>query len=109
MQDARTPCRSPRREPAAAGVARPRAAPRPAGRHDLLNAVELGLRQVYGSGWSLRGFYRFENNAARLGAAAPPSSEVGSYRQSQVGLAVAWSGELWRQIEAKESVEEPEP
>lgn len=79
------------------------------GRHDLLNAVEVGVRGVHASRWSLRAFYRFENNAATLGSSAPPSSDVGSYRENQVGLAITWSSELWRQMEPNESVEQPEP
>jgi hypothetical protein len=79
------------------------------GRQDLRNAVELGLREVYSSHWSVRGFYRLESNAARLGATAPQSSEVGSYRENRFGIAIAWSGDLWRQSEAEEGGEEPEP
>ena len=66
------------------------------GRSDVLQAVELGLRAALPPHWSLRVFYRLEDNTARLGAGAPASSEVGSYRDNQVGLTLAWSGDIWR-------------
>lgn len=68
-----------------------------AGRNDRLNAVEFGLRSAASPHWSLRLFYRHEANTAHLGAAAPASSEAGSYRDNQAGLTITWAGDLWRQ------------
>src|SRR5262249_51785903 len=50
------------------------------GRDDILHAVEAGLVIAYRPHWSARGFYRFEDNTAHLGAAAPLSADAGSYR-----------------------------
>ncbi len=66
------------------------------GRNDMLNAVELGLRLVYHPHWSVRGFYRLENNGAHLGTNAPPTSDSGSYHVNQAGLAIEWTGHVWR-------------
>ena len=65
------------------------------GRDDVLHAVELGLRLGYRPHWSMRGFYRLEDNHANLGTSAPPTSDSGSYRVNQAGLAIEWSGNLW--------------
>ncbi len=65
------------------------------GRSDVLNAVELGLRTEFRSHWSMRGFYRYENNRASLGSGVALSTDPASYAQDQVGLAVEWSGEIW--------------
>ncbi len=67
------------------------------GRDDIRHAVEIGLRTAYRPHWSLRGFYRFENNTSTLGATAPLSADVGSYRVNQAGLAIEWAGDLWTQ------------
>jgi hypothetical protein len=79
------------------------------GRDDLFNAVELGLRTVVRPHWSLRAFYRLENDAAHLGSAAPLSSDVGSYRSNQVGLAIGWAGDVWRQSAGEEDTGASEP
>ena len=70
------------------------------GRHDLLNAVEIGLRSAYRPHWSLRAYDRLEHNTATLGAAAPLSADAGSYHANQVGLALEWTGGLWTQAGA---------
>ena len=67
------------------------------GRHDIMYAVEAGLRLAYRPHWGFRAFYRFESNAASLSAFAPPASESGSYRQNVVGLEIDWSGMVWHQ------------
>jgi hypothetical protein len=67
------------------------------GRSDLLHAFEAGLRLGYRPHLALRGFYRFTNNTASLSTVAPPTSDSGSYRVNQAGLAVEWSGDLWHQ------------
>jgi hypothetical protein len=79
------------------------------GRDDLLNAVELGMRAVVRPHWSLRAFFRLENNAAHLGSPAPLSSDVGSHRSNQVGLAIGWAGNVWRQSAADEDTGDSEP
>jgi len=66
-------------------------------RNDVLNAVEVGLRAAYRPHWSTRGFFRLEDNRAKLGPAAVPGTETGSYRDDLVGLAVEWAGTLWRE------------
>jgi hypothetical protein len=65
------------------------------GRNDSLHGIELGLRAQARPHWSARGFYRYEWNDASLGRAAPPTTDSGSYRQHQVGLALGWSGGIW--------------
>ena len=66
-------------------------------RDDRLHAVEAGLGVAYRPHWSLRTFCRFEDNRTTLGSAAPASSEAGSYRDTQVGIEIGWSGEVWSQ------------
>ena len=66
-------------------------------RHDVRHAVEVGLHSAYRPHWSARGFYRFETNRANLGAQLLSTTEAGSYRDHQVGVALEWSGTLWRQ------------
>ncbi len=66
------------------------------GRSDVLQIVELGLRVGYRPHWAMRGFFRFEDNSAQLGTPAPPTSDSGSYRVKQLGLALEWSTDLWR-------------
>ncbi len=80
------------------------------GRDDIGHAVEFGLRTAYRPHWSLRGFYRFRNNASTLGVTAPLSTDLGSYRVNQVGFAIEWSGDVWMQA-AREpnSDEESQP
>src|SRR5206468_3096239 len=65
------------------------------GRNDLLNAVELGIRVGNRPHWSLRGFYRLEDNRAHLGTSAPPTSDSGSYRVNQAGLSIEWNADVW--------------
>jgi len=67
------------------------------GRSDRSHTVEAGLRWNASRHWSLAGSYAFTRNSARLGAAAPSSSEVGSYTDNRVGLGIEWSGVLWRE------------
>ena len=67
------------------------------GRDDVRNAIEVGLRTAYRPHWSLRGFYRFQDNTATLGLAAPPAADAGSYRENQVGFAIDWTGAVWSQ------------
>ena len=71
------------------------------GRRDVLNAVEVGVRTACRPHWSWRTFYRHEQNTARLGSAAPLSTDAGSYKVNQVGLAIEWTGELWSGSEAR--------
>jgi hypothetical protein len=66
------------------------------GRNDLLQVVEVGLRAQARPHWSARAFVRYESNDAKLGSAAPATSEAGSYHETRVGLSVEWSGDLWR-------------
>ncbi len=73
------------------------------GRSDVLNAVEVGLRTLFRRHWSMRGFYRYENNNASLGSGAALTIDPGSYHQNQVGIGVEWSGEIWSQAEAAPS------
>jgi len=73
------------------------------GRSDVIQTVESGLRLALRPHWTLRGFYRFESSDARLGSTAPPTSDVGSYRQQQVGVGVEWSYAIWRQSRHEES------
>ena len=73
------------------------------GRDDLIQAVEVGLRVSLRPHWSVRGYYRYENDNARLGVDAPPSSDVGSYHQHQAGLQIEWSDVLWRRTRGPET------
>jgi len=75
-------------------------------RDDTLSAADASVRWALPPHWAVRGIYRFEHNSARLGSLAPPSSEAGTYTESQLGLAVDWSGALWRQSKAPSSEEE---
>lgn len=70
------------------------------GRDDVLHTLELGVRVGYRPHWAARGFYRLASNTASLGTTAPLTSDSGNYRVNQVGLAVEWSGILWRQPRA---------
>ncbi len=80
------------------------------GRHDLLHAIEVGARAAYRPHIALRAFYHFETNAAHLGSTAPLSSDAGSHRASQVGLALEWSGNLWHSSDGEgESEAETQP
>jgi hypothetical protein len=74
-------------------------------RDDVLNAVDVGVRLGFFQHWSARGFYRFENNSASLGTAAPPTSDSGSYRINQVGVSLAWTGEVWKKSADQEQSE----
>ncbi len=66
------------------------------GRHDLLIALEVGVRaEVRDLG--VRGFVRLENNDATLSALATstnPSTDSGSYRKMQLGIEATWSLDL---------------
>jgi hypothetical protein len=64
------------------------------GRHDQFQAVELGLRSALRPHLSMRASYRHENNAAHLGALAPPSTDTGSYHGHLFGLSFEWTGDL---------------
>jgi hypothetical protein len=66
------------------------------GRNDRDHLVQAGLRWSRPR-WSLQSFYSYERNIAHLGAAAPPTTDVGTYSQSRVGLSLDWSGVLWRE------------
>ena len=70
------------------------------GRHDTMNAVEAGLRLGYRPHWGLRAYYRLQDNAATLGASAPPSSDSGTYRENRFGLQLDWTGRVWHQAAA---------
>ena len=80
------------------------------GRNDVSHSVDVGLAWSPWRRWSLQGSYSYQQNAAHLGSAAPPSSEVGSYRENRVGLGVEWWGILWRgasRPETPDTNEEP--
>lgn len=66
------------------------------GRNDRDHLAQAGLRWSRPR-WSVQGFYSYERNIAHLGAAAPPTTDVGTYTQNRVGLSLDWSGVLWRQ------------
>ncbi len=66
-------------------------------RHDVSHTAGVGVRWSLRPHWALRGLYQFEHNSANLGASAPAGSEQGSYSENRVGLAVEWSGKVWRQ------------
>jgi hypothetical protein len=76
-------------------------------RDDVLNAFEVGLRSAYRPHWSARGFYRFETNHTKLGAIVTSTTEAGSYHDHQVGMALEWSGTLWRQGSRRAQPAEP--
>lgn len=65
------------------------------GRHDGLDLITVGLRTAIRPHLAFRATYGHENNVARLGAAAPPNTDSGSYNVHQFGLNVEWTGELW--------------
>lgn len=67
-----------------------------AGRSDMLIGFEAGVR-VDWKRWDARLFGRIENNTADLGTGAgAATSDSGSYPKNQIGLAVSWSGDLWK-------------
>jgi hypothetical protein len=75
------------------------------GRDDTNHAVEAGLRWSTRRGWSLRGFYRFEQNTANL--AVPVSTvDLGSYTEHRLGLSVDRSITVWKR---SPGVEDEEP
>ena len=75
-------------------------------RDDTSNDVDVALRWAFPPHWTVRGIYSLGHNSAHLGTQAPPSSDTGSYTENKVGLAVDWSGALWRQANASPSTEE---
>jgi len=75
-------------------------------RDDTLNTVDVGLRWALPPHWAVRGVYSFGHNSAHLGTQAPSSSDTGSYTENMMGLAVDWSGALWRQAKAAPGYEE---
>ena len=75
-------------------------------RDDTSSAVDISLRWAAPPHWAVRGIYRLDHNSAHLGSLAPPGSETGSYTENQFGLAVDWSGSLWRQPKATDGEEE---
>jgi hypothetical protein len=75
-------------------------------RDDTLNTIDVALRWALPPHWAVRGVYSFGHNSAHLGTQAPPSSDAGSYTENAVGLAVDWSGSLWRQAKAAAGTEE---
>jgi hypothetical protein len=66
------------------------------GRHDLIHTIEAGLRCSMRPHWAVRGWVKYEKSDATLGANAPATSVVGSYNQTQAGVGVDWTGEIWR-------------
>lgn len=66
------------------------------GRKDGLVSFELGLSARWGRAWRARAYWHRDANTAKLGAAAPSSTDTGDYRRSQVGLRLDWSGTLHR-------------
>lgn len=66
-------------------------------RNDTSHMIDATLRLSFRPHWSVRGLYHFDHNTANLGTTAPPSADTGSFTENQVGLAVDWSGALWRQ------------
>ena len=76
-------------------------------RTDVRFAVESGLRIRLVRRAQARAFWRYETNDAHLGARASTSSDVGSYRQHRVGLALDATLTLWRSAaDAGRSTEE---
>ena len=75
-------------------------------RDDILNTVDIALRWALPPHWAVRGVYSFGHNSAHLGTQAPSTSDAGSYTENMVGLAVDWSGALWRQAQAEAATEE---
>ena len=76
------------------------------GRNDLSHSVDLTVRWSARLHWAARGFYRYERYIANLGVAAPATTDVGSYSENQVGLAIDGSATLWRQRRETESTPE---
>lgn len=76
------------------------------GRNDISHSVDLSVRWSARSRWAARGFYRFERYIANLGVAAPATTDVGTYSENQVGLALDWSATLWRRRRETESTPE---
>lgn len=68
------------------------------GRKDVLNAGELDVRLGVGHHWSAVASGRTEFNHARLGASSSTSTtgDSGSYRDYLAGLAIEWTGDVWR-------------
>lgn len=75
-------------------------------RNDTLNTFDAALRWALPPHLAVRAVYSFGHNSAHLGAQAPSSSDTGSYTENQVGLAVDWSGAIWRQAKAAAGSEE---
>lgn len=75
------------------------------GRRDLLNTLELGTSLRLKRHWRARAFWQFNRNIAKLGAAAPTTTDAGEYTRSQVGVRCDWTGTLWRVRSAAESDE----
>jgi hypothetical protein len=73
------------------------------GRNDVAHAFQAGLRWSAPGGLAVRGFYRFEKNTADLGASAPATTDVGSYTENQIGMAVEWSKVIWRRSGTEQS------
>jgi hypothetical protein len=65
------------------------------GRADTRTAFEAGVRWHAAQHLDVRASFRHEANDAKLGAAAPPTSDAGSFSQNVVGLSVDFSRELW--------------
>ncbi len=65
------------------------------GRNDIDHSIQAVIRWSRPH-WAVQGFYGYDRDIAHLGAAAPPTSDVGSYTENRVGLSLEWSGVLWR-------------
>ncbi len=61
------------------------------GRRDTRHTAELGVRATWRPHWSLRAYDRLEDQVAHIGPVTGATTDAGSYRRNQVGLAIEWS------------------
>lgn len=66
------------------------------GRIDRIADVTVGLRWNPRGAFSLRAFYRHENDHATFSSANPPATDPASYVANQFGASVEWGSTLWQ-------------
>lgn len=66
------------------------------GRVDRIADLTVGLRWNPRGPFSVRGFFRHENDRATFSSANLPSTDPASYVANQVGASVEWGTTLWR-------------